>query len=132
MRDEIIKKETSIVAKEKGFDLHCKFIYLRFFSGNEGYNLVKRQLLISLGDNESGINVIDFFEAPTQTLLARWIRKIYGIHIEIYCNASGFGYILTKLNGTIIKEIENDIFFESNEDALEVGLVLALNEKKMV
>jgi hypothetical protein len=67
---------------------------------------------------------------PTQSLLARWIKKYYGIHIEIYCNASGFGYILTKLNGTVIKEITDDIFFESNEDALEVGLTLALNEKK--
>lgn len=122
MTDEIIVKETAILAKEKGFNNGCAYLW-GVYDGYEGQHTA---------DNFNQFNGFNQYSAPTQTLLASWIRKEYKIHIEIYCNASGFGYILTKLNGTVIKEIENDIFFESNEVALEVGLVLALKKKKCV
>lgn len=122
MTDKIITKETAILAKEKEFNNGCTCLW-GIYDGYEGKHNA---------DNYNQFNGENQFSAPTQTLLVSWIRKNYGIHIEIYCNASGFGYILTKLNGTVIKEIENDIFFETNEDALEVGLVLALNENKIV
>jgi len=64
--------------------------------------------------------------APLQSELQSYIRKTYAVHIEIYCNASGWGWILTKLNGTTIKEIEDDIFFDTYEVALEIGLQQAL------
>lgn len=120
--DETIKEKTAILAKEKGFNNGCEYLWGTYGGFNGIHN----------ADNFNQFNGENQFSAPTQTLLASWIRKNYGIHIEIYCNASGFGYILTKLNGTVIKEIEDDIFFERNEDALEVGLVLALKENKMV
>jgi len=69
--------------------------------------------------------------APTQARLQTWIRETLNIHIEIYSNASGWSWILTKLNGTGLKEIEDCQFFESYEEALEVGLVQALNHKKI-
>ena len=122
MTDERIIKETAILAREKGFDNGCNHLWGEY-EGYEGLHHV---------DNYNRMNNENQFSAPTQTLLAKWIRKNYGIHIEIYCNASGFGFILTKLNGTVIKEINDDIFFETNELALEVGLVLALTEKKVV
>jgi len=121
MTDEIIKEETAKLAKKKGFNNGCSQLW-GTYNGYDG---------LHYADNFNQFNGDNQFSAPTQTLLGRWIRKEYKIHIEVYCNASGFGYILTKLNGTVIKEIENDIFFESNEDALEVGLVFALNEKKI-
>ena len=67
------------------------------------------------------------FRAPTQIQLQRWIRITHKIHIEIYCNASGWGWILTKLNGTVIKEILDDMFYKEHDDALEAGLIEALN-----
>jgi len=119
--DEVIKKETAILAKEKGFANGCYYLWGEI-DGYEGLHRI---------DNYNHFNDKKQFSAPTQTALANWIRRDYGIHIEIYCNASGFGYILTKLNGTVIKEIEDDVFFESNEDALEAGLKLALLQNKM-
>jgi hypothetical protein len=68
-----------------------------------------------------------WFRAPSQDELQRWIRTNQGMHVEIYCNASGWGWIITKLNGTTIREIRDDVFFETYEEALEVGLVQALN-----
>lgn len=122
MTNEIIKKETAKLAKRKGFKNGCIYLW-GAYDGYEG---------LHNADNYNQFNGDNQFSAPTQTLLASWIRMEYKIHIEIYCNASGFGYILTKLNGTVIKEIEDDIFFKSNEEALEVGLVLALKENKIV
>lgn len=78
------------------------------------------------GSDYSNKNYI-MYARPTQTVLAKWLREKHGIHVEIYCNASGWGYILTKLNGTTIKEIMDDVFFETAEIACEKGLELALN-----
>lgn len=122
MTDEIIKKDTAILAKAKGFNNGCTSLW-GICNGYDGLHHF---------DNYNKFNGENQFSAPTQTSLSLWIRNVYGIHIEIYCNASGFGYVLTKLNGTVIKEIENSIFFETNENALEVGLVFALNENKIV
>ena len=55
--------------------------------------------------------------------LQKWLREIHEIHVEIYCNHSGWGWILTKLNGTTIKELDlNQEFYKSYEDALEAGI----------
>jgi hypothetical protein len=82
------------------------------------------------GADYSNKNYI-MYARPTQSVLQKWLRETHGIHVEIYCNASGWGYILTKLNGTTIKEIEDDIFFENAEIACEVGLQIALNMIKI-
>lgn len=77
------------------------------------------------GSDYSNKNYI-MYARPTQGVLAKWLREKHGIHVEIYCNASGWGYILTKLNGTTIKEIEDDVFFETAEIACEKGLEITL------
>jgi hypothetical protein len=120
MRDELIREETAKLAKVKGFDNGCSHLWGEY-DGYIGLHNV---------DNYNRMNTEKQFSAPTQTLLAMWIREVHKIHVEIYCNASGWGYILTKLNGTTIQEIEDDIFFNSNEKALEVGLVEALKRIK--
>lgn len=70
----------------------------------------------------------DYLEAPTQSLAQKWLREKYGIHIEIYANATGWGWILTKCagNGSVIKEIRDCKFFNTYEEALEEGLEIAL------
>ncbi len=60
--------------------------------------------------------------SPTQESVQEWLRDKHNIHVEIYYNASGCGYILTKLNGTVIKEIEDDIFYEDYYVALDKGI----------
>jgi hypothetical protein len=120
MRDEIITEETAKLAKKKGFDNGCEYLW-GTYDDYIGLHHV---------DNYNRMANDDQYSAPTQTLLAMWIREIHKIHIEIYCNASGWGYILTKLNGTTIQEITDCVFFNSNEKALEVGLVEALKRIK--
>lgn len=101
MVEEPVHTETFELAKKRGFNIHiCRC------GGFPDCICVNR--------------------LPSQSLLQRWVREKHDIHIEIYANASGWGYILTKTNGTTIKEIEDSIFFDSHEEALEIGLELAL------
>jgi hypothetical protein len=77
------------------------------------------------------LDFASIIHAPTQAELQRWIRLSLNIHVEIYSNASGWGWILTKINGTGLKEISDDIFFDTYEEALEEGMIQALNHKKI-
>ena len=107
------KFETAKLAKEKGFEppISSEYNYWnidgRKVNPYNWYNTIELPYII---------------HAPTQEVLQSWIRKIHKIHVEIYSNASGWGWILTKLNGTTIKEICDNIFFDSYENALEEGL----------
>lgn len=65
--------------------------------------------------------------AMTQTTLMGWLQETFNVHVEIYCNAMGWGWLLTKLNGTTLLEIEDDMFFDSYKEALEVGLTKAMD-----
>jgi hypothetical protein len=121
MEEQHVSFETAKLAKKKRFDIIQRYgmeasLYNK--DGNHTYYANYGFMYSGLSDG--------YISAPTQSLLARWIREIHNIHIEIYCNASGWGYILTKLNGTTIKEIMDDVFFDSNESAFEVGLNEAL------
>lgn len=115
---EYAKYTTAKLAKEKGFEPPVSSQYLywdvlgRYIRPHEWYTIMQLPLIL---------------HAPTQAELQKWIRDEKEIHVEIYNNASGWGWILTKLNGTGIKEIKDDLFFDSYEDALEDGLKQALN-----
>ena len=112
---------TAKVAKEKGFEPPVSSNYLywdvlgRYIRPYEWYTVMQLPHIL---------------HAPTQAELQKWIRETHEIHVEIYSNASGWGWILTKLNGTTIKEIRDDIFFETYEQALETGMVKALQKIK--
>ena len=117
MNDQFISFETAILANKKGFREDTEMVY----GGNTG-------IICKLS---KGNMVCGYTLAPTQSLLQKWLREKHHIHIEIYANSSGWGWILTKLNGTTIKEITNDIFFYAYEIALEIGLQVALKLIKL-
>jgi hypothetical protein len=127
MQDKIVTLKTAKLARKKGLDTeldfgsNCTCYHLKKTMGYNKNDFTSYHVHFQYPDRK------EYIFAPTQSLLARWIREKHGIHIEIYCNASGWGYILTKLNGTTIQEIMDDVFFESNEIALEIGLKQALN-----
>jgi hypothetical protein len=121
MEEQYISFKTAKLAKKKGFGLIQRFSSIALLYDKTG----KHCCYSNYGFMYSGLSE-GYISAPTQTFLQNWLREKHGIHIEIYANASGWGYILTKINGTTIKEIEDDIFFDSPEEALEIGLELSL------
>lgn len=112
--------ETAKLALKLGFNGNVTGTHIYSYYNDNG----------TLGDvGSSHIYINHPIHAP-QSLLKDWIRETHNIHVEIYCNASGWGWLLTKLNGTTIKEIEDDIFYEDYYDALEIGLGKALKTIK--
>lgn len=126
MQDQLIEFNTAKLAKEKGFNVHCKNIYD-----------VAGQLWINEDFPYNSAN--DSLFAPTQSLLQRWLREVHqlsvcvdfrktktfkvrGINsvyydVMIYRLSGGDAYKLHKMN-----EISDNY-----ETALEKGLFEALS-----
>jgi len=114
MKEEIISFQTGKLAKEKGFSIVSTGFYdenkeLDLYESYIGDDIVyKRQLL-------DGIVVC---EAPTQSLLQKWLREKHRIFIIIYKKIGGWSYYLDeapKIN-----------LYDTYEEALEKGLQEAL------
>jgi hypothetical protein len=71
MQEQIIKYETAVLAKEKGFDEKCSKVYV-----NDGY--LRDYHMINLS-----MNVINLYSAPTQALLQKWLREVHSIYVDV-------------------------------------------------
>ncbi len=118
MKDEIIKYETAVLAKEKGFDIF-----------ENSSNLFTTQYRIYHNNGEIGIGSPqwiretdvkgDFYElypTPTQSLLQKWLREIH--NINVYCMPCEYDESLWYHN--IASNFK--VFTGTYESALEVGL----------
>lgn len=97
------------------------------------------KMLIKKGFNECR-NVVDIsnmsnddlpkrcFSQPTQSIVQKWLREVKNLHIEIYRNACGYGYIIVKANNGTWREDDdakgpNDGGnWDTYEEALEAGI----------
>ena len=124
MKEELVSFETAKLLKEKGFDeVWCNHIYCI------GYNTIPEDNELLECDWRNNVKgQFHLALAPTQSLAQKWLREKHSIHVELYRNASGWGWILTTTNtGSTLLEINNDIFFDTYEEALEEGLKESLN-----
>ena len=92
MTDELVKFETAILAKEKGFDEKCFSYYAKQF--NDSFKNENGQIFNCVVKDDDG-DVIGFSNrrnakgqphiviAPTQSLLQRWLREKHNIDIRI-------------------------------------------------
>jgi hypothetical protein len=119
MTDEYITKETAILAKEKGFNNGCSYLWGEY----EEYEGMHHT------DNYNQMNDAKQFSAPTQSLLQRWLRETHKIHIGIDYDNNGWAFFfLTDLSHSNNISWSKD--YETYELALEAGLQKALNEIK--
>lgn len=128
MEEQLISFETAKLAKEKGF-LDKTF---------EGEIRISQQNIYSPDGNlhslekalwSSAFKLKDCFNTPTQSLLQKWLREKYNIHllIEPYYDEQrvlvyGFDLITEKSEEETILERG----FKTYEEALEIGLQEAL------
>lgn len=111
MKDELITKETAILAKDKGFNLEepCR-------CGGFPECICEQ------------CKPDDYVYQPTQSLLQRWLREVHKIHIEIINFNPGDG--TTRYEIDICVPNEEDKCFHNKgtyEEVLEIGLQKALN-----
>lgn len=134
---ELVSEKVALLAKNKGFKESCRELFdsdkVEFRSaldhiGNDFYTNF---------DIESfNINGFDYCLLPTQSQLVKWLREKYNCHVyvEPYWNKDEVDNLNSKPEyaATIIynySESEDDNeYFESWEEAMNVGLEIALLE----
>ena len=114
MTEQLISKETAVLAKEKGFKEFVSFGDSFSYYDEDENQFTKRQY-----DFQDESLII----AHKQSLLQAWLRKKYNIHINVdptYYDGKIKEWTL-KICNTYYKE-----YYKSYEEALEVGLQEAL------
>lgn len=120
MTEELVTLETAKMLRTKGFNEYCKnVIDINNIPGETIYRT----------NNELPKQC---FSQPTQSIAQKWLRETKNLHVEIYRNACGYGYIIVKANnGTWMEDDDakgpNDSGnWDTYEEALEAGLQEAL------
>lgn len=109
MTEELITLETAKLLKEKGFQ--------------------QRKYLINVSTLH---HCYKYLSVPPQSVAQKWLRETKNLHIEIYRNACGYGYVIVKANnGTWMEDDDakgpNDGGnWDTYEEALEAGIFEAL------
>lgn len=120
MTEELVTLETAKMLRKKGFNEYCKNVI--------DINNIPRETLYRINDDLPK----QCFSQPTQSIVQKWLREVKNLHIEIYRNACGYGYIIVKANnGTWMEDDDakgpNDGGnWDTYEEALEEGLQEAL------
>lgn len=121
MKLKIIDFETAKLASEIGFNLTTVYI---------GYSK-EQKLRLALEENT-------LYLAPEQALLQKWLREQYNLHVEPRSEQDDFldgatyqvlfSTIITRYeNGVNIEEYDTGTFYHTYEEALESGIIKALN-----
>lgn len=117
MTEELVTLETAKQLRKKGFNEYCKDII------REDNGRMMQSVFRTNKDLPKGA-----YSRPTQSIAAKWLREIKNLHIEIYRNACGYGYVIVKANnGTWMKADDakgpNDGGnWDTYEEALEAGI----------
>jgi len=127
MRDQLISFETAKLAKEKG----CPLTSIWYFDVEQNNKCCYGS---SDGYGQQQFSKKDkAFYAFTQSLLQKWLRDIYNIHIIIHPHYNAIfekhTYIMrTTKYGNFIAQDSETSFHDTYEGALEHGLEIGLNK----
>lgn len=144
IEEEVISFETAKLAKKKGFIAYSEKFYTDvyglciYLDGGETLSTEKNGVLY---DVNGEFNYGNEYEAPTQSLLAKWLRDHHNILIEVqrcfhfddYANTWLYQAKLPVFDTRQIKETiivrdkNNNLNFKTYEEALEKSLYDALN-----
>jgi len=125
MKDELVGFEVAELAKEKGFRFVTNIVYNQ-----------KGQSMPCHSVKSWFENVKPPIDAPTQSLLQRWLREVHKLHIRIDTyTADKMTFTIYEINGIVtikyisgrdINAIASNKSFLTYEKALEEGLKSAL------
>jgi len=134
MKEQKVILETAKLAKEKGFDWDCDHYFIKEDNSLTKAMYYEMDINNKTIDDDSGyFSSIPLCVAPTQALLAKWLREVYGLELFIHkfkpndAYPKGY-YCVSKPLTYYSNEMKDWIFtnFKTYEEALEVGLQEAL------
>ena len=141
MQEQLVTFEAAKLAKEKGYNIEGQTVF-DLKNDNKIINFKDNAIQEFINDAETGyrdkalyylkdgINVTDdntdegyFLLAPTQSLLAKWLREEHNIHLIAYKNINIDGYDWCYITTDGITNINS---YKTYEEAYEIGLQEAL------
>ena len=122
MEDTRITFETAKLAKEKGFPQEPNRLNIPYYNyKGEFKGDVKDWLRKYLRKEDT--SDVESVSAPTQSLLAKWLREEHNIHLIAYKNINIDGYDWCYITTDGITNINS---YKTYEEAYEIGLYQAL------
>ena len=126
MTEELVTLETAKLLKDKGFNWKCEHLIDRNKVITK-YDLPQSMSCCTEIDGEP----VEFL-CPTLYIAQKWLRKTKNLHIEIYRNTCGYGYVIVKADSGTWMEDDNTKGpndggkWDTYEEALEAGIQEAL------
>lgn len=117
IEEQYVSFETAKLAKEKGFDIPTR------------YGFSERRSLVRVDTSDNWNQDKELYSRPTQSLLARWLREVHNMCVEVYSTGYGFIWCICDTDsGSFSNETgSNDAgAWDTYEDAMEDGLQEAL------
>lgn len=136
MQEKLVEFNTAVLAKEKGFDEYCFSFYdlkgIINHNYSENGSSTDVEFRVDLEDLLDNFNrgIPNTYSAPTQSLLAKWLREVHNIFVYVEPTSLGD-------NAPFIKDswgkVYHDPWKNNNkgisyeyEDAIEFALLEAL------
>ena len=127
MKEELITYETALLAKKKGFNISTRnFIADLSWNDKQIYSCDEVGYPNFTNDMGSSHGFGDIINVSSQSLLQKWLREKYDIHVETFFDET-YSTTITK-NG---KWYNSAIDYNTYEKALEKGLQEALKLIKL-
>ena len=122
MEEQLISFETAKLAKEKGFYQEPNRRKVPYYNYKGEFNgdvtdWLRKYL------REEDTSDVESVSAPTQSLLAKWLREEHNIHLIAYKNINIDGYDWCFITTDGITNINS---YKTYEEAYEIGLYQAL------
>ena len=122
MQEQLITFETAKLAKEKGFPQEPNRRKVPYYNYKGEFNgdvtdFLRKYL------REEDTSDVESVSAPTQSLLAKWLREEHNIHLIAYKNINIDGYDWCYITTDGITNINS---YKTYEEAYEIGLQEAL------
>lgn len=135
MIEQLISFEIAKLGKEKGFNIETIYFYTIPNSKMFGLDEKGRSYPISNTSKKlykvgeyATLNSRNVIFAPTQSLLAKWLREVHKLHITIiigYGEITWYSFIIQSIDSdSYIQDYEGS--FNTYEEALEQGLISSL------
>ena len=122
MEDTRINFETAKLSKEKGFPQEPNRRKVPYYNYKGEFKGDVKDWLRKYLRNEDTSDV-ESVSAPTQSLLAKWLREEHNIHLIAYKNINIDGYDWCYITTDGITNINS---YKTYEEAYEIGLQEAL------
>lgn len=129
MKDVIVSFNVAKLAKEKGFNEETLHFYTKPNSKIFGIDEKNRNYLIknipkklyTFGEH-TVLRIENLFNAPSQSILQKWLRDVHNLHIDVCFLDHVFGYFFKITDMKTNTETEAMGRFKIYEDALEEAL----------